>query len=66
MQTAEKIILGIVLTLAIMGYVGPARAAIYIEEKERKERGELPQRTDLYGWWQYHRPGADGHRLGYA
>lgn len=48
METAEKIILGIVLTLAIMGYVGPVMAAIYIEEKERKKRGELPQRKALY------------------
>lgn len=48
MENTEKIILGIALTLAIMGYVGPAMAAIYIEEKERKERGELPQRKALY------------------
>ena len=48
MGTAEKIILGIVLTLAIMCYVGPMVTAICIEEKERKKRGEPAHQKVLY------------------
>ena len=48
METMEKIVLAIVLGIAAVAYMGPFVAAICIDAKDRKKRGEPPQEKALY------------------
>ena len=48
MDTTEKIVLAIVITIAVLVYMCPLIAAVCIDAKERKKRGELPPEKALY------------------
>ena len=48
METTEKIVLAVIFALLFVAWMGPAIAMGYIEEKDRKRRGEPPKEKALY------------------